>query len=199
MIKRTIELPEEIGIRRAGGTCVVKVENLSDYILGQLIEMAIGNKVGDAPSGVKAALGGVFHDGTKATPDDELSKDDLKIMADKASEMMTKVRDSLYAGEWKAARVASGDPLQRFREQVIRSMLKAKPDGEFGKRFAKAKGPDERAEVIAECLAAQSVEGLAVITAKAEAAREKAHAEAIKRKKEAEAIAAAAEDEGVLI
>jgi hypothetical protein len=129
MTKLTIELPDTFGIRRGGGTCVVKWADIPPAIIGELLQMAVTNKVGDAASGVKSALGEPFHVDGKAVKDDELTKDQLATMADKASEMMQAVLDTLEAGVWTQKRESASDPLSRIRSYIRRIVRKAKLDG----------------------------------------------------------------------
>lgn len=129
-IEVTITLPEKIGVSRASGNATVSTEKLSPEIVARLVEHGATQKVGDAPSGVKAALGFV-DDNEKALKDSDLSAEQLKAVSDKSSAMMWDVIEQLESGIWATKRASAADPLRHLRKYIraiIRKQVKDSVD-----------------------------------------------------------------------
>ena len=140
-IEITITLPEKIGVDRASGNATVSTEKLSPEMIARLVEHGAIQKVGDAPSGVKAALGFV-DDNEKALKDSDLSPDQLKAVGDKSSAMMRDVVDQLESGIWATKRASASDPYRHLRK-YIRAIIRKQVKDSVGYKTA-----DDKSEYI---------------------------------------------------
>ena len=128
--KFEIELPKQFAVQRAGGTCIIETAKFVQHanIVALLLERELANKIGDAPSGVKSALGAPYHDGNSVTlKDDDMTPEQKRVMAEKAESMMNAVRDNnLYAGKW-VVRVGGGsvDEHKDYRQALDLVLTKA--------------------------------------------------------------------------
>lgn len=125
-----LNLPTVYTVQAGGGEVTVNVENLTDEIIAKLVIHGLRQKVADAAASAK-----------KLSEADDETRDKAVI----ASDLMEKVRKNLEAGEWGAERGAgaTGDPLDKWRLQVVRRALKAESNSHLKAQFDAIPGTDQ--------------------------------------------------------
>ena len=115
IMKIQIELPDEIGVRRSDGTCIVKPGEMDATIIARLVEHGIVQKVGDAAAGAAG----------------KMTDEDADAIA-AANRLMAAARDRLYEGVWTAHGGGSSvDPVDRFARGIVRKNLTRDQKAEY--------------------------------------------------------------------
>lgn len=124
-----IEVPTTVEVASRGRTVAVDVSKLTEDIVARLVVHGLTQKVADAAAGAK-----------------KIADEEGGDIAEIAEALMQKVATRLEAGDWGAERGAgtSGDPLDKFRVQVLKAEIKKKPSGLLAQKAAEYEGAELR-------------------------------------------------------
>lgn len=164
MTKFTIELADSHVVTSRGKHVTIDVTKLSADIVARLVTHGLTQKVADAAASAKNAAGEGATD---------------EAIADAGLALMSKVADSLMAGEWGVERGGNGvTALHAEMRTVIRPKVKAK----FGADDWKTMDEKERVSHIDATIAKLTDAQRDIVTAAAQEALDRKAAEAAKAK-----------------
>lgn len=129
---KNVETANTLEVTTQKGEAKVEVDmgKLSPEILAKLAEHGLRQKIADAAAGAK-----------------KMAEEDGAEVVPTAQALMEKVKDRLEAGEWGAERggASTADPMDKYRIEVLRAMIKAQPDGKLAKAYSEIGSDDQKA------------------------------------------------------
>lgn len=161
-MERNINLPDNYDVTRNGATLRVETAKLPDEMIAALVEMALGNKVGDSAASVAGTVAeSVMGQRYKALTSLKNRREAIRGLLDKQPELVDRIRaesiramaavaDGLYKGDWGRKRGEAEAGMTPLEVEVANIVLALAPE-----KFAEVRGTIKRAKAALETFGKQ--------------------------------------------